>query len=154
MAAASGVIRTRVGYCGGLEANPTYRKVLHKLILAMFRVEIILLHVAQVCGEKSYSDWAEVVQLDFDERTTSFEDLLGLFFSSHDYWLASSKRQYMSAIFYHNEDQKLTAIEAVRKLSLKRRVATLIEPATDFYMVRFSFEAFPVSIRYTFFTGF
>ena len=45
MAAPSGVVRSRVGYCGGTAPNPTYRKV---------------------CSDPAFSDWAEAVQVDYD----------------------------------------------------------------------------------------
>ena len=64
-----------------------------------------------------------------------YESLLEKFFDSHDYWLGSGKRQYMSCVFYHNEDQKSAALSILSKRAMKRRVVTLIEPATDFYEV-------------------
>ena len=41
----------------------------------------------------------------------------------------------MSCVFYHNEDQKSAALSILSKRAMKRRVVTLIEPATDFYEV-------------------
>ncbi len=75
------------------------------------------------------------MQIDFDDRLVTYESLLETFFDSHDYWLGSGKRQYMSCVFYHDEDQKAAALAALAKRSLKRRVATLIEPATLFFEV-------------------
>lgn len=112
MAAASGVVRTRVGYCGGKTPDPTYRKV---------------------CSDSEFADWAEAVQVDFDDSIISYESLVEKFFDSHDHWLGSGKRQYMSCIFYHTEDQKSVALTALARRAMKRRVATLVEPATDFY---------------------
>jgi hypothetical protein len=93
-----------------------------------------------VCSNPEFSDWAEAVQIDFDDREVSYEELLDTFFKSHDYWLGSGKRQYMSGIFYHTEEQKRAALAAVAKRATQRRVATLVEPATDFYEVLSDFH--------------
>jgi len=110
MAALGGVKRTRVGYCGGLAANPTYRKV---------------------CSDEEFSDWAEVIQIDFAPEELPYEDVLSHFWKSHDASFGSSKRQYMSAIFVHGDAQGEVA---ERMLAARpRRVATVVESATDFY---------------------
>ena len=93
-----------------------------------------------MCSNPEFSDWAEAVQIDFDDREVSYEELLDTFFKSHDYWLGSGKRQYMSGIFYHSEEQKRAALAAVAKRATQRRVATLVEPATDFHEVRSDFH--------------
>jgi hypothetical protein len=90
----------------------------------------------QVCSDSEFADWAEAVQVDFDDSIISYESLVEKFFDSHDHWLGSGKRQYMSCIFYHTEDQKSVALSALARRAMKRRVATLVEPATDFYEVR------------------
>jgi len=114
LAAASGVIRSRVGYCGGTTPEPTYRRV---------------------CSNPEWQDWAEAVQVDFDPKLTSYEDLLNLFWKSHTFEMGSGKRQYMSAIFAHNEEQLEAArVSHAQKVSEKKgRVSTVVEEATDFW---------------------
>ncbi|KAH7646098.1 methionine sulfoxide reductase A [Dermatophagoides farinae] len=73
-----GIIRTRVGYSGGSTKNPTYRNI---------------------------GDHIESVDIEFDPNTIKFEEILELFMKSHDPTI-KHKRQYMSAIFYRNADEK------------------------------------------------
>jgi len=102
------VIRTRVGYTGGTKENPTY----HDL-----------------------GDHSETVELDFDPRVISYERLLEVFFAGHDASYCRSSRQYMSAVFYHDADQKRTAEEAKAKEEQRagKTVQTQILPASTFY---------------------
>jgi len=103
-----GVFRTRVGYAGGAKENPTY----HHL-----------------------GDHTETVEMDFDPRIISYEDLLNVFWKNHDPHGRPWSRQYMSAIFYHNEEQKKLAMESLeRERSTKGAVVyTEILPASGFY---------------------
>ncbi len=102
-----------MGYCGGTAAGPTYRKV---------------------CADPQFSDWAECVQVDFDESELSYEELCGLFFKSHECSMGASKRQYMSAIFAHTGEQFETASRVLHTVKeSKTRVSTRVEVATDFY---------------------
>ncbi|KAJ1490836.1 peptide methionine sulfoxide reductase MsrA [Baffinella frigidus] len=133
MAVLGGVKRTRVGYCGGTQSDPTYRKV---------------------CSDKAFDDWAEVIQIDFAPEEISYSDVLSHFWKSHDASGAGGgKRQYMSAIFAHGDEQgelaeRMLAARppqqrsvgdeqgelAERMLAARpKRVATVVEPATDFY---------------------
>jgi len=103
-----------VGYMGGQQPGPTYRKV---------------------CSSPTWSDWAEAVQVDFDESKTTYEELLEAFWKGHAPEMGSRKRQYMSAIFYHTPEQKAAAEASMEAQNAKRKrpVATVIEPSTDFY---------------------
>ncbi|UCD08716.1 MAG: peptide-methionine (S)-S-oxide reductase [Dehalococcoidales bacterium] len=83
-----GVIRTRVGYAGGTEPNPTYRNI----------------------GTHS-----ETIQIDFDPEIVSYEELLGVFWAANAAYLSPFSRQYNSIIFYHDEEQKMMAEESYRK---------------------------------------
>ena len=83
-----GVHRTVSGYAGGSTPNPTYE---------------------QVCAE--ITGHAEVVQIAFDPGTISYEDLLDIFWRTHDPTTLNRQgadvgTQYRSVIFYHNETQK------------------------------------------------
>lgn len=102
------MVRTRVGYTGGTPKDPTY----HDL-----------------------GDHAESVQLDYDPLRVSYEQLLDVFWRSHNAFGRTWSRQYMSAVFYHDQDQlKLFRVAADREAAKAgRRVATEILPATTFY---------------------
>ena len=109
MGANFGVVRTRVGYAGGTTKNPTY----HNL-----------------------SDHSETIQVDYNPTQISYSDLLDIFWESHSPTHRSWSRQYMSAVFYHNEDQKRLAMET-RKLEASKvnsEIYTEIIPHTEFYL--------------------
>jgi len=101
-------VRTRVGYAGGTLADPTY----HRL-----------------------GDHAEAIQIDFDPTIVSYADLLELFWASHHPTEGSWSRQYMAALFYENETQRLEAIESRDRLAenLGQSVKTPLLPLDRFY---------------------
>jgi len=103
------VIRTRVGYSGGKKKNPTYH---------------------------SLGDHTETIQIDFDPERVTYRELLDVFWSSHNPCSLPWTRQYMSAVFYHGEDQKRLA-EKSRDASEKKlegKIHPRILPASDFYL--------------------
>lgn len=102
-------MRTAVGYCGGSQSNPTYRKV---------------------CSDPDFADYAEAVWIDFDPKLTSYEALLDAFFRSHDHISSSRSRQYASIIFTHDNNQAATARKC---LAAVPRSSTVIEPAQPFW---------------------
>ena len=93
-----GVIRTRVGYCGGDYPNPTYYDI---------------------------SDHSETIQIDFDPKIVSFKDLLQVFWTSHSPSYFESDTQYMSAIWFHDKEQKELALKTASEQPQK--VYTVIE---------------------------
>ena len=115
-----GVKETAVGYEGGTMPEPTYK---------------------DVCTDRT--GHAEVVQVKFDPAEISYEELLEVFWSSHDPTQMNRQgpdvgSQYRSAIFYHSPEQQATA-EASKKRHdqagrFKRPIATQIVPATDFWI--------------------
>ena len=104
-----GVVRTRVGYAGGTTANPTY----HNL-----------------------GDHTETVQMDYGPTVVSYEELLELFWDSHDPTAPSWSRQYMSLLFYHNEEQRSLAAASKerREAELGRPMLTQLIPFSRFYL--------------------
>jgi len=103
------VYRTRVGYTGGSTADPTY---------------------------KNLGDHTESLQIDFDHRVVSYEDLLDYFFASHNPFSPPWSEQYKSAIYYANEDQKLAA-EKMKSALEKENGSTIytdILPLETFYL--------------------
>jgi len=97
-----------VGYAGGTKKNPTY----HNL-----------------------GDHTETIEVDYDPTLISYEQLLEVFWRSHDPTQRSWSRQYMAAVFYHNEDQKRRALETRERVQEKfaTPLSTQILPATEFY---------------------
>jgi methionine-S-sulfoxide reductase len=104
-----GVIRTRVGYSGGKKLNPTYRSI---------------------------GDHAETIQIDYDPSRISYKDLLLVFWQSHDPTYKSWSRQYMSAIFYHDDEQRKLALEtkALEENQRNRKIQTEIASFGIFYL--------------------
>ncbi len=115
----SGVIETVSGYTGGAETNPTYKQV--------------------SAGSTGH---AEAVQITYDPDKISYERLLEIFWHSIDPTTANRQfcdvgRQYRTAIFYHDENQKQLAEASKAKLAsakpFKEAIVTEIVSATEFY---------------------
>lgn len=114
-----GVLETIVGYTGGHTESPTYEQV-----------------VQHTTGH------AEAVQITFDPKKISFEQLLNKFWEIHD--PTTLNRQgpdvgdnYRSAIFYHNDEQKKLAERSKNDLDKSGKfespVVTEIVAAGPFY---------------------
>ena len=113
-----GVLDTKVGYSGGDTKNPTY---------------------ADVCSGKT--EHVEVVQIEFDEKTISYKEILDHFWLCHDPTQLDRQgpdvgRQYRSSIFFFSNDQKILAVESKKKiqLSITNLIVTEISPAKEFYL--------------------
>jgi methionine-S-sulfoxide reductase len=104
-----GVIRTRVGYAGGTTRNPTYR---------------------------SLGDHTESIQVEYDPAVISYQELLDVFWDSHNPTSQPWSRQYMSILFYHDEEQKRLALESREREAarLQREILTEIVPFSEFYL--------------------
>jgi len=131
-----GVLVTRTGYTGGAKHNPGYIEVLS--------------------GKTGH---AEAVEITFDPSVVSYNELLDVFWSIHDPTLTAREliskmwnihdpsslenipeyagSHYRSSIFYHNEQQRLKAVESMktiqRSLHPEREIMTQIVPASEFY---------------------
>jgi len=114
-----GVESVESGYMGGKAPNPTYEAV---------------------CGGRT--GHAEVVRVAFDPGTISYEEILGVFFSTHDPTTLNRQgndvgTQYRSAIFFHTPEQERVARDVVAKLErdklFSKPIVTEIVPATEFY---------------------
>jgi len=113
---AKGVKETTVGYMGGRTQNPTYKEV--------------------CTGETGHAETTEVV---FDNTETSYEDMLKLYFETHDFTQVGGQGpdigdQYRSVIFYTSEAQKQLAEKYIAILTNKGyKVATILEKAPQFW---------------------
>ncbi len=96
-----GIIRTEVGYCGGINKITTYE---------------------EVCTGKT--NHAEVVKLEFDPKIITYQEILEYFFEIHDPTTLNSQgpdfgTQYRSEIFYLNDKQKEIAEKIIKKTNEK-----------------------------------
>jgi peptide methionine sulfoxide reductase msrA/msrB len=113
---AKGVIETTVGYMGGHTQNPTYKDV--------------------CTGETGH---VETTEVDFDTTQTSYEDMLKLYFETHDFTQVGGQGpdigdQYRSVIFYTSDEQKKLAEKYIGILTAKGyKVATILEKAPQFW---------------------
>ncbi|MCP4203210.1 MAG: peptide-methionine (S)-S-oxide reductase MsrA [bacterium] len=107
------------GYMGGHLDNPSYE---------------------DVCTDTT--GHAEVVQVDYDPDKTSYEELLDVFWSNHDPTTLNRQgpdvgKQYRSAIFFHDEEQRERAERAIAELDASDRfsdpIVTEIAPAQKFW---------------------
>ena len=76
------------------------------------------------------------VEVDYDPSQTSYERLLTVFWATHNPCAANGSRQYMSALFYHNDAQKKLALGTQEREEARKgtRIATEVLPATTFYV--------------------
>jgi peptide-methionine (S)-S-oxide reductase len=114
-----GVEDVSSGYAGGHHPSPTYE---------------------EVC--RGTTGHAEVVQVQFDPETTSFRELLEVFFSVHDPTTLNRQgadvgTQYRSAVFYHSAEQQKTAEALIRELEAEGiwpdPIVTEIAPLEKFH---------------------
>jgi peptide-methionine (S)-S-oxide reductase len=76
------------------------------------------------------------VQVDFDPEKISYEQLLTVFWASHHPGSPLWSRQYMNAVFYHNEAQQRLALASKKQIAGKTQgeVYTQVLPAAEFYL--------------------
>ena len=105
--AIDGVVRTRVGYAGGTDPDPTY----HAL-----------------------GDHTEVVQLDYDPSRIGYRALLEAAFAAHDPHRQPAKRQYHHIVFPGTDTQRETLEAHLDAAGHPREdIATRIEPLSAFH---------------------
>jgi methionine-S-sulfoxide reductase len=114
-----GVVKVTSGYSGGHVENPTYE---------------------QVCEKNT--GHAECLQIVFDKNKISYDELLEIFWQSHDPTTLNKQGndvgpQYRSVIFYHDPEQKELAEEYKNELdesgAWDKPIVTAIEPLKNFY---------------------
>ena len=112
-----GIIRTEVGYSGGITNNPSYE---------------------DVC--KGNTNHAEVVFIEYNKDEISFEELLVYFWSCHNPTTLNRQgpdigTQYRSVIFYLNNNQKKIAETSKQDYSKSNNlnIVTEISEAKEYY---------------------
>lgn len=114
-----GVISATSGYTGGQTENPTYKEV--------------------CTGETGH---AECLQIIYDPSVISFDELLEVFWETHDPTTLNRQgadvgTQYRSGIFYHNQEQKEKAEKYKAELdksgAFPRPIVTEITAFSKFY---------------------
>jgi methionine-S-sulfoxide reductase len=114
-----GVKSVASGYSGGTVENPTYEAV---------------------CS--GTTGHAEVIQITFDPKEISFDDLLKVFWQTHDPTTPNQQghdvgTQYRSAVFYHNDEQRHVAEQYKKQLDASKvfraPIVTEITAYKNFY---------------------
>jgi peptide-methionine (S)-S-oxide reductase len=114
-----GVTSTTVGYTGGTATNPSYKDV--------------------CTGSTGH---AEAVEVEFDPNQVSYDQLLSVFWQSHDPTTLNRQgpdvgTQYRSAIFFEDGTQEAAARNSKAALEksgiFKRPIVTEIKPASEFW---------------------
>ncbi len=115
----TGVLSTRVGYTSGTTENPTYKTI--------------------CTGTTGH---VEAIEVTFDDNIISYASLLDHFWAMHNPTTLNRQgpdvgTQYRSAIFYHNEQQQITAISSKNKRDASKQlsspIVTEITAASTFY---------------------
>lgn len=114
-----GVVSVMPGYAGGKTKNPTYEQV-----------------------SSGNTGYAEVTKIEFDSAQISYEDLLTVFFATHDPTTLNRQgndvgTQYRSIILYTGGDQKNKAEAFIKELDQldpnDKKIVTEIKPLEEFY---------------------
>ncbi len=123
-----GVTEAAVGYAGGHTDNPTYR---------------------EVCAHGT--SHAEVVQVEYDPARVSYDELLDAFWRLHDPTQLNRQGpdvgdQYRSVIFFHTQEQEVTAKALKAQLEttgmFDRPIATVIQSAPTFWRAEESHQRY------------
>lgn len=114
-----GVISTTSGYAGGEEKNPTYEEV-----------------------AAGFTGHAEAIRIIYDPARVDYQQLLEVFWHNIDplainRQFCDTGKQYRSAIFFHDEEQRLQAEASLADLKasgeFKKNIATQIVVAGEFW---------------------
>ncbi|HEX8576247.1 MAG TPA: peptide-methionine (S)-S-oxide reductase MsrA [Flavobacterium sp.] len=107
------------GYIGGTVANPTYEEV--------------------TTGSTGH---AEATQITFDPKKITYEELLEIYFSTHDPTTLNRQgadvgTQYRSEVFYHDDRQKKITEDYIAQMTAQhtfdKPIVTKVSPAPTFY---------------------
>lgn len=114
-----GVNKVVSGYMGGKTENPTYMEICN--------------------GDTGH---VEVIQVEYDAEQISYEELLLVFFKTHNPTTLNRQgndvgSQYRSVIFYYDQEQRQKALDMIDELTKQlvydRPIVTAVEPVQQFY---------------------
>lgn len=114
-----GVNKVVSGYMGGETENPTYMDICN--------------------GDTGH---VEVIQVEYDPEQISYEELLLVFFKTHNPTTLNRQgndvgSQYRSVIFYYDQEQRQKALDMIDELTKQlvydRPIVTTVEPVQQFY---------------------
>ena len=114
-----GITSVISGFSGGLEENPSYELA--------------------CSGQTGH---IEVVEVQFDANLISYEEILAIFFAAHDPTQTDGQGydigpQYMSVVFYHNQEQQQICQQLINKMNqdglYNAPIATTLRAAMPFY---------------------
>lgn len=114
-----GVISVEAGYAGGTVKNPSYREV--------------------CTGDTGH---VEVINIVYDPKVIDYSFLLEVFFNTHDPTTLNRQgadvgTQYRSVVFYHDEKQRITAIDMIKNFNSEntfgKPVVTAVEAFNNYY---------------------
>lgn len=114
-----GVARVVSGYSGGRTKNPTYD---------------------DICS--GTTGHAEVIQVTYDPQVVSYDDLLEVFWKTHDPTTLNRQgndvgTQYRSVVFFHDDEQRRLAVYYKERLdaagAFRAKIVTEISPLAEFY---------------------
>lgn len=111
-----GVLKTQVGYTGGHVDNPSYK---------------------QVCT--GTTGHVEATEVTYDPVQVDLAEILRVFFETHDFSQTDGQgpdigSQYLSVLYYENEEEKELAEELIGQLKAKgMKVATAVKPRARFW---------------------
>lgn len=115
-----GVEKVSSGFTGGEIKNPAYREI--------------------ITGRTGH---AEAIEIEYNPEKISFEELLLVFFATHDPTTLNKQQndvgtQYRSAVFYHNEEQREKVEEVISLLETEKMfenpIVTEVSEASAFYV--------------------
>jgi hypothetical protein len=74
------------------------------------------------------------LQIDYDPRVVSYSELLQVFWDSHNPEHSAWSRQYMTAVFYHDQEQKNAIEKSLARIAsgIHTKIQTRILPYTGF----------------------
>ena len=111
-----GVLKVEVGYSGGKTESPTYKEI--------------------CTGTTGHIEVARII---FDKNILNFKDIIKYFFEIHDPTQIDGQgpdigTQYLSTVFYYNEDQLRTVYDLIHDLEhFGYKIATRLKPVTVFW---------------------
>lgn len=120
-----GVLKTEVGYCGGKKTNPSYE---------------------EVC--RGNTGHFEAIRVLYDPKQIDYERIAKFFFEIHDPTQRDGQgpdlgQQYLSVVFYYDENQKQIAQKLIKELEgYGDLVATQLLPVSPFWRAETSHQEY------------